>query len=160
MHITQNFKPFPNHRTNELPSNTCLAMELYSEISRLALTEEETTDLYVYFTTNPAQKEEAVAILEACKNDAARGERESWKSLALSQKVCSKRDHRARCIWKIFVVDQTEENQPLVDHVVMKEFVSFHAPRAAGKSTHMLQLANQLESGIRIDGRLKKYECF
>lgn len=59
-----------------------------------------------------------------------------------------------------FVVDQTEKNRPLVNHILRREFVSFHAPRAAGKSTRMLQLANQLESGIQTVEGIKKYECF
>ena len=47
-------------------------MELYSEISRLALTEDEKTTLCVYFTKNSAQKEEAVAVLSVYTDDNAR----------------------------------------------------------------------------------------
>ncbi|CAG8678046.1 3440_t:CDS:1, partial [Paraglomus brasilianum] len=50
----------------------CLSMELYSEISRLVLSEDEKTALFMYFTKNPAQKVEAAAVLPVCKDDTAR----------------------------------------------------------------------------------------
>ncbi|CAG8492563.1 318_t:CDS:2 [Paraglomus occultum] len=60
---------------------------------------------------------------------------------------------------KYFVVDQTEKNQPLVNHILNRQFVSFHAPRASGKSTRMMQLAMQLQSGIQTEEGVKKYKC-
>ena len=53
-------------------NDACLLMELYSEISRLALTEDEKTTLCVYFTKNPAQKEDAVTVLSVYGDDNAR----------------------------------------------------------------------------------------
>jgi len=50
-------------------NDTCLLMELYSEISRLDLTIDEKAALHAYFTKNPARKEEAVTILLTCGND-------------------------------------------------------------------------------------------
>ncbi|CAG8616943.1 3923_t:CDS:2 [Paraglomus occultum] len=47
-------------------------MELYPEISRLTLDDDEKTALFVHFTNKPAQKAEAAAVLSACNNDAAR----------------------------------------------------------------------------------------
>jgi len=47
-------------------------MELYPEISRLTLDDNEKTALFVHFTNKPAQKAEAAAVLSACNDDAAR----------------------------------------------------------------------------------------
>ncbi|CAG8641049.1 10602_t:CDS:2 [Funneliformis mosseae] len=44
-------------------------MELYSEISRLVLTKDEKTALHRYFTKEPTQKVEAIAILSTCEDD-------------------------------------------------------------------------------------------
>ncbi|CAG8620137.1 7238_t:CDS:2 [Ambispora gerdemannii] len=44
-------------------------MELYSEISRLALTKDEKTALRAYFIRNAAQKGEVVAALSTCEDD-------------------------------------------------------------------------------------------
>jgi hypothetical protein len=43
--------------------------KLYSEISRLALARSEKTALCLYFTKNPAQREQAVVILPTCEDD-------------------------------------------------------------------------------------------
>ncbi|CAG8516535.1 725_t:CDS:2 [Paraglomus occultum] len=44
-------------------------MELYSEISRLALTNDEKAALRAHFIKNPAQKAEAADVLPTCGND-------------------------------------------------------------------------------------------
>ena len=44
-------------------------MEFYSEISRLALTNDEKAALRAYFIKNPTQKDEAAAVLLTCDND-------------------------------------------------------------------------------------------
>lgn len=43
-------------------------MDLYSEISHLALTVIEKSELYAYFTDNPVKKQEAAAVLEVLKD--------------------------------------------------------------------------------------------
>ncbi|CAG8600992.1 4996_t:CDS:1, partial [Paraglomus occultum] len=47
-------------------------MELYAEISRLALTRDEKTTLRTYFTKNITHKAEAIGILSWCEDDDAR----------------------------------------------------------------------------------------
>ncbi|CAG8674974.1 8532_t:CDS:1, partial [Paraglomus brasilianum] len=44
-------------------------MELYSEIARLALTDDEKTRLRVRFTENPNIESKAQAVLPTCGND-------------------------------------------------------------------------------------------
>lgn len=44
-------------------------MELYSEISRLALTGDEKAALRAYFTKNPSQEEKAAIILPTCEDN-------------------------------------------------------------------------------------------
>ncbi|CAG8839400.1 42657_t:CDS:2, partial [Gigaspora margarita] len=45
-----------------------IPMDLYSEISHLALTVVEKSELYAYFTDNPVKKQEAAAVLEVLKD--------------------------------------------------------------------------------------------
>ena len=49
-----------------------ITMELYPEISRLALARDERTALRTYFTKNPTQKAEAIALLPTCEDDDAK----------------------------------------------------------------------------------------
>ena len=44
-------------------------MELYSEISRLALTKDEKAALRAYFTKNTKKEEKAAIILPTCEDD-------------------------------------------------------------------------------------------
>ncbi|RUS23610.1 hypothetical protein BC938DRAFT_474880 [Jimgerdemannia flammicorona] len=59
-----------------------------------------------------------------------------------------------------FVLDQAEDNKPFLKHIDNNGFVSYHAPRASGKSTRMLQLVKQLENGVHMIDGFKKFECF
>ncbi|RUO95572.1 hypothetical protein BC936DRAFT_143721, partial [Jimgerdemannia flammicorona] len=59
-----------------------------------------------------------------------------------------------------FVLDQAEGNKPFLKHIDNNGFVSYHAPRASGKSTRMLQLVKQLENGVHMIDGFKKFECF
>jgi len=61
---------------------------------------------------------------------------------------------------KYFVMDQEVENKLFVGHVLRGDFVSYHAPRASGKSTRMLQLGEQLQRGILNANRVERFKCF
>ncbi|CAG8624733.1 907_t:CDS:2, partial [Gigaspora rosea] len=49
-----------------------IPMDLYSEISNLALTDGEKSELYAFFTKNQVQKQEAAAVLKVLKDNNVR----------------------------------------------------------------------------------------